>query len=87
MILNLINIFLTGLSFGGIGNVIQFIINEGFISRPYQTNKFAETHQIWKYVWNMSDIWQVHSYNLMFKICRTYVSNSERKYDHLSNIY
>jgi len=46
VILNLINIFLTGLSFGGIGNVIQFIINEGFISRPYQTNKFAETHQI-----------------------------------------
>jgi len=50
VILNLINIFLTGLSFGGIGNAIQFIINEDFILRPYHTdennNNFAETCQI-----------------------------------------
>ena len=48
VILNLINIFLTGLSFGGIGNVIQFIINEGFIPRSYHenNNNFAEICQI-----------------------------------------
>lgn len=36
------NSFLIGRSFGGIGNVIQFIINEGFIPKSYNNDELLE---------------------------------------------